>query len=1183
MIRRSTLIAVEILLGLVAALAIGVGVAWWRFSQGPIELNSMRDQIETELSQARSGRPVGIERVELAWSRRGALELRAIGVTVEDGRGGVLSRSDEARISLDVLPLLIGRISVSRAEFIGGAITFTRKLDGAMHIAFGPEGAPADIIIPAAPGNESLEERVARVLDSMEDTFKPVGAGGSLREISVRGAALTLIDDAGGGRWSADAANFELARRGRSLALAAGAELEGAEGVAPASLRITTDTRFQSAVIEFGTTNARPRALFSQAALGPFAGLDAPVTMNISVGLDREAGVNRFEGEVIVGEGSADVAGDRFNLSGGRLHGRYDISSDELIIDQISLAGDRTRVGGEIRVRDVSAIMRAAPNQPAAFNISLPSMRLDVPGTFTEPLAFSNVQVVGAIVTAERSIRFTQLTGRTGDGTFNGAGRLYWADVNGQTRLGVELQGAVEGAVDARDVMHAWPIGLGESAREYLARTVTGGRITDATVRLNITPGDLADGVLSNDAVDVRFNVSNASMQFISTMSPVTNARGSGILRGNSFEMTVPEARFHGMTIANGRVEAPQFKPRGSMLTVSARADGDARQLLEVLAMEPIALGERLPIDAATATGRGSVNIRIQRPMVREAPFEDWRFNVDGTVRDFAGNLTTRRVALSQGQLTVRGDHRAVTVSGPIRAGQSAIQNVRWTERIGRTGASVSTSSEYQISGDFDADDLERLGYPVARYAQGRIGVTVTGQGRGFDVDNARIDLDLRNAAVELPRGFWTKRASQAASARFVVQRQPDGGLAFNDIDARGAGLLAQGRVRLARDNNIQDVDFSRLVVEGSSDARVTAVRAADGALEVNVRGAMFDAEPFMGSDRAPAEQATATPASAPTAASPNSGAMRASVIVDRLNMRGGVTLSDANVQVTTNRFGLLTLAAEGRSPGGEAFSLTLGPRAGDARSRVRFRAGDAGFAVRALTGAENVVGGTASADGDWRGGAQSQARFTVEMRDFQVVRLPAMARLLSSAGSLTGLVEMLNGDGIGFSAFEAQMTYANNRLQFTEGRMAGPSLGLTGAGSYDIERDNLDIDGVVAPSPMLNLSMLGSIPVIGDLLVSRRGEGVFGMTYSINGHAGEPRVGVNPMSALTPGILRRIFEPVPQAQPETPARGTGGTGGGGGGAQMFDPSGSTPLAPDPTAPAVEGNAGGAALADSTL
>jgi len=1173
MIRRSTLIAVEILLGLVAALAIGVGVAWWRFSQGPIELNSMRDQIETELSEARSGRPVGIDRVELAWSQRGALELRAIGVSVEDGRGGVLSRSDEARISLDVLPLLIGRISVSRAEFIGGEMTFTRKLDGAMHIAFGPEGAPADIIIPSAPSNETLEERVARVLDSMEDAFKPVGAGGSLREISVRGARLTLIDDAGGGRWNADAANFELARRGRALALSAAAELEGAEGVAPASLRITTDTRFQSAVIEFGTQNARPRALFSQAALGPFAGLDAPVTMNISVGMDREAGVNRFEGEVIVGQGSADVAGDRFNLSGGRLHGRYDIESDELIIDQISLAGDRTRVGGEIRVRDVSAIMRAAPNEPAAFNISLPSMRLDVPGTFSEPLAFSNVQIVGAIVSAERSIRFTQLTGRTGEGTFNGAGRLYWADVDGDAHMGVELEGGVDGAVDARQIMHAWPMGLGETTREYLTRAITGGQVTDGTVRLNIRPGDLIDGALRDDAVDVRFNVSNASMQFITTMSPVTNARGSGILRGNSFELTIPEARFHGMAITNGRIEAPRFKPNGAMLSISARADGDARQLLEVLAMEPIALGERLPIDAATATGRGSVTLRLQRPMMRDAPFEAWRFNVDGMVRDFAGNMTTRRVALAQGQLTIRGDQRAVTVSGPIRAGQSAIQNVRWTERIGRAGANVATSSEYQISGDFDANDLERLGYPVARYAQGRVGVTVTGQGRGFDVDNARIDLDLRNAAVELPRSFWSKRAGEAASAQFVVQRQADGSLAFNNIDARGAGLSAQGRVRLTRDNNIQDVDFSRLAVDGSTDARVTAIRAQDGALEVSVRGAMFNAEPFMGSERSPTEQATATPTSTAAATPGNSGAMRASVIVDRLRMRGGAMLSNANVQVVTSRVGLMTLAAEGRSPGGEAFSLTLGPRAGDARSRVRFRADDAGFAVRALTGAENVVGGTASADGDWRGGAQSQARFTVQMRDYQVVRLPAMARLLSSAGSLTGMVEMLNGDGIGFSAFEAQMTYANNRLHFTEGRMAGPSLGLTGAGSYDIERDNLDIDGVVAPSPLLNLSMLGSIPVIGDLLVSRRGEGVFGMTYSINGQAAEPRVGVNPVSALTPGILRRIFEPVPQEQPtEQPARERGGT-------HLFDPAGSTPMAPDPVAPAA---ANGEAVADAS-
>jgi hypothetical protein len=1134
MIRRSTLIAVEILLGLVAAFAIGVGVAWWRLSQGPIELNSIREQLQTELSSARSGRPVGIDRVELTWSRRGnALELRAVGVSVEDGHGGILSRSDEARIELGVLPLLIGRISLVRAEFSGGALTVTHKPDGAMHIAFGPEGAPADIIIPPRHQNETLEQRVARLLDGMEAAFRPVGPGGGLRELAVRNAALTIIDEGGGGRWTADSANLQLSRRGRSLEFAADARLEGAEGLtAPATLRITTDTRFQSAVVEFGAQDARPRALFSPAALGPFAGLDAPMNATVSIGMDRQRGITLFEGEAVIGRGAADMAGGRFSMEGGRVHGRYDIASDELIIDELSLAGDRTHIGGDVHVHDVSAIMRAAPNEPAAFDISLPSVRFDVPATFPEQVSLSNVRVVGAVLSSEHAIRFTQVTAQTGDATLTASGRLYWAEAGSgaerRMRTGVEVNAQVEGALDARQAIQMWPIGLGEGARDFLTHSIMGGRVTDATVRLNIRPDDLVDGILSDDAVDVRFNVTDGALRFLTTMSPVTNVTGSAIVRGNSFDMTVPTARINNLAVTNGRVQIPRFKPKGDLATISARADGDARHMIELLLQEPLSLGDRLPIEASSVTGRGSVTLRLQRPMLRDVPFEDWRFTVNGSLRDFAGNMSTRRVALSQGQLNVRGDQRAVNVSGPIRAGTSAV-NVRWTENIlqGRRGQS---SSEYQIAGDFDANDLERLGYPVARYAQGRVGVTVSGQGRGFDVDNARIDLDLTNAAVETPRQFWTKRAGQAASARFSVQRQSDGGLLFSDLEARGAGLHAQGRVRLTHDDHIQEADLTRLVIEGRSDARLTATRAADGGLDVNVRGALFDAAPFMGGDDEPPAGVIPAGATAREAPAP----LRASVIVSRLKLRGGATMSDARVNLIMLHGALAMLTAEGQSPRNGAFSLALGPRPDDPQGHIRMRSDDAGFAVAALTGMDNIVGGSASADGDWRGGPPSQARFTVHMRNFNVVRLPAMAQLLSSAGSLTGLVDTLNGDGIGFSAMEAQMAYANNRVSFTEGAMRGPALGLTGSGSYDIHGDNLDIDGVVAPSPMLNLSMLGEVPVLGNLLVSRRGEGVFGMTYAINGQAAQPRVGVNPVSALTPGILRRIFEP---AQP----RDTGG------------------------------------------
>lgn len=1121
MIRRSTLIAVEILLGLVAALSIGLGVAWWRLSQGPINLDSIRPQLQEQLSEARSGRPVLLERAELAWSSRGALELRALGVTMQDEQGTLLSRSEEARIELAVLPLLIGRVQIERADFSGGQVTFTRKGDGAVHVAFGPEGAAPDLIIPPPPPQETLLERVTRVLDSMEATFRPVGPGGSLRGLSLRGATLTIVEESGGGRWTAEGANFELARRGRALSLSAEASLEGARGGAPANLHITTDTRFSAATIEFGVNGARPRAILSPAALGSLASLDAPVTARLVIGLDRARGVTRFDGDAAVGRGVANTPAGLFRLEGGRFHGRYDIASDELIIDELSLAGTQTRIDGEIRVRDVSSILRGTRNQPAAFDVALRSLSLDLPATFARPIALSNVRLTGAVLSADRSIRIERLHAETAGGAVNATGRIYWTEYGRDRTVtpGIEMHATGTGELDAPTLIALWPIGLGEGARDYLARSLVRGRVSNVTAALDIRPADIRGESMRNEAVDVRFDVVDAEMRFIETMSPVTGARGSAVLRGNRFDMNVAQARLNELTLSNGRVDIPRLKPKGALATISARADGDTRRMMELLAQEPLDLRERLPVDIATVTGRGSVVLQLQRPMLREVPFEQWRLSISGSVRDFAGSMRERRLALSGGQLQIRGDHNAIVVSGPIRAGSSDIQDVRWTERIGRRGGAGSSS--YQISGVFDAHDLVGLGYSIARYAQGRIGVVISGEGRGFDVENARMELNLTQAAITSPWRFWEKRVGEAATARFTVERQQDGGLAFNGLDLRGPDLSATGRVRVTRDARIADIDIARLAIAGRSDARLRATRAQDGALQVSVRGALFDAAPFMnGNDDEPL--ATGLGASAP-----EDETVRATLIVDQLQLRGGVRLSDARVDLATNGDALSMLMVEGRSPGNKHFSLGLGPRPSDRNGRLVFRADDAGFAVAALTGAENVIGGTATAEGDWRAGPPNSARFNVSLRDFQVVRLPVMARLLSSAGSLQGMVGMLNGEGIGFERLDAQMTYANDRLIFTQGRMAGPSLGLTGAGAYNLDRDDLDIDGVIAPSPRLNLSMLGNVPVIGDLLISRRGEGLFGMTYSINGPAASPRVGVNPVSAMAPGILRRIFEPL--------------------------------------------------------
>ena len=82
------------------------------------------------------------------------------------------------------------------------------------------------------------------------------------------------------------------------------------------------------------------------------------------------------------------------------------------------------------------------------------------------------MRLVGAILGSESSISFTQITAQNGEGTVHATGRVYWAEAGtgDQRRMytGIELDGRVDGAIDARVIPTVWPMGVGESAREFL-------------------------------------------------------------------------------------------------------------------------------------------------------------------------------------------------------------------------------------------------------------------------------------------------------------------------------------------------------------------------------------------------------------------------------------------------------------------------------------------------------------------------------------------------------------------------------------------------------------------------------------------------------------------------------------------------------------------------------------------
>ena len=107
----------------------------------------------------------------------------------------------------------------------------------------------------------------------------------------------------------------------------------------------------------------------------------------------------------------------------------------------------------------------------------------------------------------------------------------------------------------------------------------------------------------------------------------------------------------------------------------------------------------------------------------------------------------------------------------------------------------------------------------------------------------------------------------------------------------------------------------------------------------------------------------------------------------------------------------------------------------------------------------------------------------------------------------------------------------SSGRVALHDGVVRGPVLGGTIDGLIDYAGDDVHLRGTLIPLYGAN-NLLGQIPVVG-LFMGGDKEGLVGVTYEVVGSPGNPVLHVNPLSALAPGLLRKVFE-FPASSPVT-------------------------------------------------
>ena len=205
------------------------------------------------------------------------------------------------------------------------------------------------------------------------------------------------------------------------------------------------------------------------------------------------------------------------------------------------------------------------------------------------------------------------------------------------------------------------------------------------------------------------------------------------------------------------------------------------------------------------------------------------------------------------------------------------------------------------------------------------------------------------------------------------------------------------------------------------------------------------------------------------------------------------------------------------QTSGGGSASATLQP---GAKGRdLKVEAGEVGRLLRFLGVYRRVYGGRATLAGVIDDSGVLSA--SIDGNRWKVVEEPALAQL--STASRNGPTEGLSTADIGRLIFDVK--FGNGMLSIGEGFIRTETAGLTMAGDVDFSKNALRLAGSYLPASQLD-SVLAAIPLLGQTIFAGGGRsGLLGVSYRLSGPIDAPSLSVNPLSAIAPGIFRRLFE----------------------------------------------------------
>jgi hypothetical protein len=649
-----------------------------------------------------------------------------------------------------------------------------------------------------------------------------------------------------------------------------------------------------------------------------------------------------------------------------------------------------------------------------------------------------------------------------------------------------------------------WPMFVAAPVRAWVETHMMGGTVERAVIAGNAPLNVFKNGgpPTPDDGFSVDIETSGTILRPVLTLPPIRDADLTVRITGQTATINLGrgtvEIGSRKLNVASGVFSAPNTHLKRAPSRTTFRIDGTVPAAAALLGSEGLRDTVGLTLDPNTTRGTLTALVTVDATLEKRMPDNPSTYQIAADLTNFAADNLLFGQKVEAALLKVTASNDGYQVKGDVKVNGTP-GSIDLRKQKGDQDA------ELRMLASIDEAARKRVGIDFGSSLTGTIPIKITGRvGDNTTDDRMSAEADLTAVKIDELLPGWVKAAGKPARATYTWVKTPKS-VRFDDLTIDGSGASVKGAIEVDNAGEVIAANFPVFSLADGDKVSLKADRGGDGVLRVTMRGDVYDGRLFVKGSMAGAQDKPKKQTD-----------LDLDIKIGTVAGFNGETLRGLDLRLSRRGGHIRSFAMQSKIGRDTAFNGDLRLRARDNHQVVYFETDDAGSLFRFTDTYPRMYGGQIWVAMDPPSQDETPQVGHLFLRSFQIRGEAALDRVVSGAPNAPK-------GSVDFSEMQADFTRFTGKMAIRDGVVRGPLVGATIEGQMDYVKDEVHLRGTFVPFYGLN-NMFGQIPIVGLFLGGGSNEGLLGITYEATGSPSAPRISVNPVTAIAPGLLRKFI-----------------------------------------------------------